>query len=237
LIGITNTISRMYMDVKLMEEKVRELKQKTFEMVIKAGRGHLGGSFSCAEFLVALYYEGLFKYDPKDPNWSDRDIFILSKGHAHNLLYNIFADVGYFPLEEIDRYTQNGALLGGHCDSSVPGAEVTTGSLGHGLGIAAGIAWAYKLDGKPNKVFVLLGDGECQEGSIWEALMFASQHNLNNLYLIVDHNKLGSEDRIENTSNLANLDQRLSYFGWDVVSIEEGHNFGDVLTGLQVTQL
>jgi len=219
------------MTIEQLEAKTKELKRIAFEMVIKAGKGHLGGSFSCAEILVALYYE-FMHINPSDSKWPKRDRFILSKGHANAVLYAILADLDFFPKEELNKYTQDGALLGGHCDNVVPGIEVITGSLGHGLGIGCGMAKAAKLDNLDHRVFVVVGDGEMQEGSVWEALMFASQHRLNNLYLIVDHNKLGSEDFIENTSNLANLEDRLASFGWNVASVLHGHDYADILVGL-----
>jgi transketolase len=215
------------MTIEQLEAKVKQLKLTAFEMVVKAGKGHLGGSFSCAEALVALYYE-FMRVFPSDPNCPTRDRFIMSKGHSNAVLYAILADKGFFSPSELDRYTQDGSLLGGHCDSSVPGIEVISGSLGHGLGIGCGIAKAAKLDGKDHRVFVIVGDGEMQEGSIWESLMFASQHKLDNLFLFVDHNNLGSEDRIDNTSNLAFLRERLSSFGWLTHDVN-GHDMVDLL--------
>jgi len=220
------------LDDDIMRLKVKDLKKKTFEMVLKAQKGHLGGSFSSAEFLVALYYGGYFSYDSINPDWSERDVFILSKGHAHNLFYNILADVGYFSTDEIDRFAKNGSLLGGHCDKHVPGAEITTGALGHGLSIAAGLALAYKLDGKSNRVFVLLGDGECQEGSVWEALMFIAHHKLTNLIVVVDYNHLGSEDFIETTSDLAPFHSKLEAFGFLTLGCN-GHSIADIMSILE----
>ena len=197
-----------------LNQKVKQLKKTAFEMVIKAGKGHLGGSFSCAEFLVALYYGGILKFDPKNPQWEDRDYFILSKGHANNVFYPMLADLGYFSQSVIDDYNKDGSLLGGHCEPNIPGVEIVTGSLGHGLAVAAGMALASKLDGKKNHFYVLVGDGESQEGSTWEALMFIAQHKLTNLTVVIDHNGLGSEDYIENTCSLSDLDSRLTAFGF-----------------------
>ena len=215
-----------------MQQKVKQLKKIAFEMVIGAGKGHLGGSFSCAEFLVALYYSGILKFDSNNPNWEERDYFILSKGHANNVFYPLLADLGYFPQSVITDYNKNGSLLGGHCEPHIPGVEIVTGSLGHGLGVTAGMALASKLDGKPNHFYVLVGDGESQEGSTWEALMFIAQYKLTNLTVVIDQNGLGSEDYIENTSNLSKLVWRLNTFGFDAVNCA-GNDIDDILLCLK----
>lgn len=222
------------MTIEEMNQKVKQLKKTAFEMVIKAGKGHLGGSFSCAEFLVALYYGGILKFDPKNPQWEDRDYFILSKGHANNVFYPMLADLGYFPQFVIEDYNKNGSLLGGHCEPNIPGVEIVTGSLGHGLAVAAGMALASKLDGKKNHFYVLVGDGESQEGSTWEALMFIAQHKLTNLTVIIDNNGLGSEDYIENTCSLSHLSVRLKSFGFDATTCD-GNDIEDVLLCLKET--
>ena len=182
------------MNLSQLKEKAKYLRKEAFEMVINAGQGHLGGSLSCTEILVALYYGDILRFDAKNPKWKNRDRFILSKGHAIATFYVALADLGFFPVSELANYSKDNALLGVHCDSRVPGAEIISGSLGHGLGIASGIALSAKLDKKEYMTFVLLGDGECQEGSTWEGAMFASHHNLNKLIAFVDRNRLGSED-------------------------------------------
>lgn len=214
-----------------LEQKVKEIKKQTFEMVMNAGKGHLGGSFSSVECLVSLYYEVL-KIVPENPKWEDRDYFILSKGHAHNCLYVILADLGFFPKEQLNLYCQNGGLLGGHSDEIVPGVEVTTGSLGHGLGLAAGIALGLKISKKNNKIYCIIGDGELQEGSIWEALMFISHHKLNNLITIIDRNRLGSEDLTEKTCSLNPLKEKLNAFNFNVEDID-GHHIPSCLSSLR----
>ena len=171
--------------INFIRNKVKQTKLRAFDAVINAGSGHLGGSFSCAEILCTLYYSGLMKYDAKNPKLEDRDRLILSKGHSNNVLHAILADIGCFSNDELDSYTKNGAMLGGHCDNYVPGIEVTTGALGHGLSIACGVALNSKLKEYKYNVFCIIGDGECQEGSIWEALMFASHHKLGNLIIFV----------------------------------------------------
>lgn len=206
-----------------LELKAKHLRKTAFEMVIKAGKGHLGGSFSPVEILVALYYGGILKFDVQNPNWEDRDRFILSKGHANNVLYVILADLGYFPKADLDMYTKDGSILGGHCDPSLPGMEIVSGSLGHGLGIGCGIALGARLDKKDFMTYVLLGDGECQEGSVWEAISFASHHKLSNLVAIVDRNGLGAEEFTENSCKLEPLANRWSAFGWEAFQVA-GHN-------------
>ncbi|MGP8321251.1 MAG: transketolase [Methanosarcinaceae archaeon] len=215
-----------------LEEKAKYIRRRTFEMVLNAGTGHLGGSFSCLEILVYLYYGGILRFDPKNPKWEERDMFILSKGHANNSLYVILADLGFFPPIELDRFAKNGCMLGNHCDKTVPGAEIIAGSLGHGLGIASGIALGAKMDEKDQMVFVIIGDGECQEGSIWESGLFASHHNLNNLAVFLDRNALGAEDYTENTLKLNPLEKKWVAFGWDVKSIN-GHSFEEIARSLE----
>lgn len=220
------------MDSSHLKEKAKYLRRQAFEMVINAGKGHLGGSLSCTEVLVALYYGGILKFDAKRPDWEARDRFILSKGHANNTLYVLLADLGFFPVSELNRYSQDGGILGGHSDIRVPGVEITSGSLGHGLGIASGIALGAKLDGKDYMTFAMLGDGECQEGSIWEAAMFAGHHGLNKLITFIDRNRLGAEEFTENTSRLEPLVDKWKAFGWDVKSVD-GHSIDEILMALQ----
>lgn len=216
---------------KMLTVKAKEIRQRTLEMVLKARTGHLGGSFSCTDILVALYYGNIMHYDPANPEWDERDRFILSKGHANNSLYVILADVGFYQLAELDSYCRSGCFLGNHCDKTVPGVEVISGSLGHGLGIAAGMALAGKLDAKNHLVFTVIGDGESQEGTIWEAAMFASQHRLSNLVAFLDRNGLGSEDYTENTVGLEPVKDKWLAFGWEVHSVD-GHSMDELLAVL-----
>jgi len=212
-----------------LEEIAERTRRQTIEMVRKAGDGHLGGSLSALEILVALYHGGILHVDPKNPKWTDRDRFILSKAHACQSLYVVLANLGFFPAEELNTFMQNGSRLSGHSDYRIPGVEVAGGSLGHGLGLACGMAWAAKMDGKRHKVYCLIGDGESQEGSIWEAAMFASHHKLNNLIAITDRNLLGSEDFTENTCDLGPLFDKWRCFGWETRSVENGHNFNSIM--------
>ncbi len=217
--------------VKELEAKAKEIRQLVLDMCCNAGTGHVTSAFSCVEILVALYHGGCLRYDPKNPNWDCRDRFIMSKGQASVLLYPILADVGYFPREELQRFCHAQGKFGVHLQHDVPGAEITSGSLGHGFGIATGIALAGKMDQELYMVYSLLGDGECYEGSIWEAAMFASHNRLNNLVAIVDRNHLCVTNFTENMLELEPMEDKWRSFGWNVVSID-GHSFEEILNVL-----
>ena len=205
----------------------KEIRSETFEMVLKAGKGHLGGSFSNVELLTALYYGNILKYHPSDPLWDERDRFILSKAHANNSLYVLLAKLGYYPVSELSTYLADGSRLGMHNDQRLPGIEVVGGSLGHGLGVGAGIALGARLSHKDYLTVVMMGDGESQEGSVWEAAMFAASHHLNKLIGITDRNRLGSEDFTENTMPLEPIADRWRCFGWEV-RVVNGHDFDSI---------
>jgi transketolase len=204
------------------------IRLKILDIVKKAPGGHIGGCYSVTDILVSIYF-GLINHDPKNPNWPNRDYLILSKGHCCLALYTILEKCGYFNKSVIEQYSCNGGLLGGHPKrGDVPGIEATTGSLGHGLSIAAGIAWAHKMNKKTNRVFVVLSDGEMNEGSSWEALMFASQHKLDNLTIIIDNNKLESLDLTNNILSNEPLDERLNSFGCSVSRVN-GHIHSEII--------
>lgn len=218
-----------------MQRKIAELKSKAnwvrnqiLEMIVSAGKGHIGGALSCADVVTALFYGGVLRFDPSRPDWSERDRFILSKGHSCTALYAVLADLGFFPLIELQNYGKNGCMLGGHPDKRIPGVEVDTGSLGHGLSIGSGIALSAKMDKNDFMTVVLMGDGECFEGSVWEAGMFAAKHKLNNLIGIVDMNGQCVNDFIENCLQLDPLWDKWKSFGWDV-SVIDGHSFEEIL--------
>jgi transketolase len=213
-------------------KKANEMRITVLKMMNSVGEGHVTSCFSCTEIVVALYYANILRYNPHEPQWADRDRFILSKGHACGILYAILADLGYFDRNELNRCSQNDSLLNLLLKRSVPGAEMTTGSLGIGFGVAAGMALGLRNAGGNSVVISLLGDGECQEGSIWEAAMFASQYNLNNLIAIVDHNNMSVTDFIQNTVGLEPIDKRWEAFGWAVQRID-GHNFYDITNALR----
>jgi len=214
--------------IEYLESKALWLRQQILKMTCGAGAGHVAPSFSCTEILACLYQGGILRVDPKNPKWPDRDRFILSKGQAAVALYAVLADMGFFPVEELPTFTKQGSRLGGHTEDTIPGVEAFTGSLGHGLPIAAGLALAAKMDRKDYITVVLHGDGECHEGSVWEAAMFVAYHRLNNLVVIIDRNGLSATDYIEDYLKLSPLDQKWKSFGWDVVVID-GHSISELL--------
>ncbi len=202
----------------------KELRKKIFKMIYKAGGGHISPALSIVEILTALYFGGFMRYNPANPKWEDRDRFILSKGHASAALYAVLAQSGFFAEHLLDTFCQPGTVLGGHPTMhEIPGVEASTGALGHGFGFAAGIALAGKMDKKDYKVFALIGDGECQEGSIWETALFASQQKLGNFTAILDYNKLQAMDRLENIVSIEPLAKKWHDFGWDVWEVD-GHD-------------
>lgn len=195
----------------------------------------IASSLSDVEIFVALYYGRLLKFDPQNIQWEERDRFIVSKGHGAISLYPILADLGFFDKKELERVCQEGSFLGGIPDTIIPGFETINGSLGHGLGVACGMALALKRRDSNSKVFVLIGDGELYEGAVWEAIMFASQHRLDNLIVIVDNNKICMLDYCSNIIDLSPLEEKFQAFKWKA-SIVDGHNIEDlynVLKGLR----
>lgn len=220
------------MNIDKLGRKANWVRNQILEMIVSADKGHIGGAFSCTDILVTLYYGGILRFDPNNPNWSERDRFILSKGHSCVALYAILADLGFFSISELNSFCQKGSMLGGHPDRNIPGIEADTGSLGHGLGIASGLALSAKIDKKDFMTVALLGDGECYEGSVWEAAMFAGHHQLNNLVAIVDRNRQCVTDFTEDCVRLEPLDNKWRAFGWDVRTIN-GHSFEELLDNLK----
>jgi transketolase len=212
-------------NLRKLELKAAELRLAALETALAGGKGHIPPAFSWAEIAVALFYAGVLQIRPTEPRWSERDRFILSKGHGCLTLYAVLADLGYLDAAELSRFAGKGSLLPGHPDTLIPGVETCSGSLGHGLGVGAGMALAGRLDDAPWRVFVLLGDGECNEGSIWEAAMFAGHQRLHNLVAIVDRNRLGATDFTENSLSLEPLAARFRDFGWEVLECD-GHSIG-----------
>lgn len=200
--------------IPALELKAAKLRLKILQTALKAGKGHVPPAFSCIDILTALYYGGIMNHRPKEPKWPERDRFILSKGHAALALYVVLGDLGYFDVSELDSFEVGGHILAGHPDIGINGVEMNTGSLGHGLGVGAGLALAAKLDKKPWMTYCLLGDGECDEGSIWEAAMFSSHHELGNLVAIVDRNRLQAIDYTETVTQLEPLVAKWQAFGW-----------------------
>lgn len=206
------------------KEKACAIRTDIIEMVHEAGSGHPGGSLSCTDILSALYFGGVLKHDPSNPKWDGRDYFILGKGHAAPALYATLAEAGYFPVEELKTLRKLGTRLQGHPDSNLlPCVEVSTGSLGQGLSIGAGLAAGMKLDEKSNRVFVLMGDGECQEGQVWEAATFAAFKNLGNLIAIVDINGLQIDGHVEDVCASGTLKDKFAAFGWETYEVN-GHD-------------
>ncbi|MGI9488256.1 MAG: transketolase [Geminicoccaceae bacterium] len=188
---------------------------------------HLGGSMSAVEILTVLLFDGVLHVDPNRPDMDDRDYLIFSKGHASAALYSALAERGFFPVDELATYKSTGSRLAGHPTKAVPGIELATGSLGHGLPVGNGIALAAKRDGKPNRVFVVLGDGECQEGSVWEAAMTAAHYKLDNIVAIVDRNKVQEDGPTEEIMALEPFADKWRAFGW-VVHEVDGHDIDDL---------
>lgn len=200
-----------------------KIRAHVLRMTHKASAPHVGACLSMADILAALY-NGILRVDPSRPACPDRDRFILSKGHSAAAMYAVLAERGFFPKEWLDTFCCNAAKLDGHvAHFGVPGVEVSTGSLGHGLSIGCGMALAGKRDGRSYRVFVVIGDGECDEGSIWEAALFAPHHRLDNLVAIIDHNKIQGFGRVSEVLNLQPLAAKWRSFGWAVREIE-GHN-------------
>ncbi len=199
------------------------IRRHGIEMTHLSGGSHIASILSVADIVAVLYSEVL-QFDPSDPKMPDRDRFILSKGHAGAAIYAALAEKGFFAVDQLKTHYQNGSILSGHVShKGVKGVEFSTGSLGHGLPVAAGMAQAAKLDGKNHRVYVVMGDGECDEGSVWEAALYANHYTLNNLVAIIDHNKMQSLDFCENTLKLSPFADKWKSFGWNVIDID-GHD-------------
>jgi transketolase len=214
-----------------LEDKALWLRQQVFDMVIRQKKGHIPSCYSCAEIMTALYYGGNVRYTAGNADDPDRDRVIISKGHAAMVLYPILADIGYYSAEELERFTQPGGLLGMYADFRIPGIEGISGSLGHGVGMGAGFCLAARQDKQDYRTFVLVGDGECYEGSIWESAMFAAHHRLDNLVVIVDRNQLCILGRTEDLLDQGDLEEKWRSFGWHSVSID-GHSFEEIQDAL-----
>jgi transketolase len=208
------------------EKLAKDIRRTSIQMVYKAHASHIGGALSMADILAVLY-SSVLSYDSRKPDWSDRDRCILSKGHACVSFYAVLAYSGFFPLTLLETYAQNGSVFLSHTSHHVPGVEISAGSLGHGLPIACGIAYGAKVQKKCFRTFVIVGDGEMDEGSNWEALLFAAHHKLNNLCLIVDYNKIQSFGDTNDVLNLESLVSKFQAFNWNTLNID-GHNHLDL---------
>lgn len=210
----------------------RRVRRHIVRMIAGAGSGHPGGSLSCADILVTLYFRVL-RVDPRRPQWPDRDRFVLSKGHACPALYAVLAERGFFPLDELWTLRRLGSSLQGHPDMrKTPGVEASTGSLGQGLSVALGMALAGRLDGAPWRVYVLLGDGEIQEGQVWEAAMAAAHYGVDNLTAILDWNGLQIDGPNDEVMTVRPVADKWRAFGWEVTEID-GHRFDEILEALR----
>lgn len=218
-------------DLAFLEKKAQDVRSNVIEMVGAAGSGHPGGSLSAVDILVSLYFK-VMRVDPNCPDWPDRDRFVLGKGHACPALYAVLAEKGYFGLEELDTLRKLGSRLQGHPDArKTPGVEASTGSLGQGLSIACGMALAGKIDKRSYRVYALLGDGEIQEGQVWEAAMACRHYELDNLTAIIDHNGLQIDGRVKDIMSVDPLGEKWRAFGWHVIDID-GHSFEEILEAL-----
>lgn len=210
----------------------RRVRRHIVRMIAGAGSGHPGGSLSCADILVTLYFRVL-RVDPRRPGWPDRDRFVLSKGHACPALYAVLAERGFFPLDELWTLRRLGSSLQGHPDMrKTPGVEASTGSLGQGLSVGLGMALAGRLDGAPWRVYVLLGDGEIQEGQVWEAAMAAAHYGVDNLTAILDWNGLQIDGPNDEVMTVRPVADKWRAFGWEVTEID-GHRFDEILEALR----
>lgn len=220
-------------DVQFLAGKAAEIRLNLLKMIFKAKMGHTGSSLSDTDILTTLYYD-IMQIRPDEPDWEERDRFILSKGHAVESYYCILADMGFIDKEELNTFCQYQTRLIGHPNNKVPGIEMNTGALGHGLSIAVGMAKAAKMDNKDYRVFVLMGDGEQAEGSVWEAAMAGAHFGLDNLIGIIDRNRLQITGATEEVMGIEPLVGKWRNFGWQVLEID-GHNYGELKKCLSST--
>jgi transketolase len=223
-----NTAQTLETQVSELRQIAKEIRRKSLEIIHRAGSGHPGGSLSAADIMTALYF-GVMRYDSKNPKDPNRDRFVMSKGHATGVFYSVLSRAGYFADEDLVSYRRIGSKLNlsGHPHPKTPGVEIATGSLGQGLSVAHGIALAARLDNSDYKVYVLMGDGELQEGQVWEAAMSASKFNTNNLVAIVDFNKVAQDNITKDLKDIEPLEDKWRSFGWDVQRID-GHDMDQV---------
>lgn len=217
---------------KFLASKAHEIRRATLAVHRTAPETRVASSLSSVEIFTTLYYGGRLRQNPAQPLDDSRDRIIISKGHGSICLYPILADLGFFGTELLETVCKEGSILGGIPDPCIPGYESVNGSLGHGLGVACGIALALRHRQHPGRVIVVCGDGELNEGSVWEAIMFAAQHRLSQITLIVDYNRRCMLDFSSNVMDLSPLDQRFAAFGWQTTSVEDGHDVTSLDTAL-----
>ena len=212
---------------KQLEATALRVRMAVIEGTFNAKSGHPGGSLSVADTMTYLYFKEM-NVDPANPTWEDRDRFVLSKGHCAPALYGALALKGFFSEEEIKTLRHTGAMLQGHpCMTKTPGVDMSTGSLGQGISVAVGMALAAKLDGKSYRTYAALGDGEIEEGQVWEAAMFASHKKLSNLCIVVDNNNLQIDGTVEEVNSPYPIPEKFAAFGWNVIVID-GHDFDQI---------
>jgi len=218
-----------------LEEKARRLRVSIVKTLHKSQSGHTGGSLSAIDMICALYFNKM-RHNPQDPTWDGRDRFVLSKGHAAPALYVTLAEAGYFPAEDLMMLRRLGSHLQGHPDSKgTPGVDVCTGSLGQGLSMANGMALGLKVDGKANRVYAVLGDGELQEGQVWEAAMAAAHYKSDNLCALIDSNRLQIDGFVEKVMNVGDIAGKFRSFGWNVIEID-GHDMAAIVAALDAAE-
>lgn len=218
-------------NISELQQKTKQIKHKCLEMCVNAGMGHVTTAFSCAEIVTALYYR-IMNIDVSNPNWEDRDRFIMSKNHGSVITYPILADMGMISADALNTFMKDGSTIGGHSKICVNGVDFSGGSLGIGFGVACGLAYGARLLGKNYKTYCLVGDGECYEGSIWEAAMFAGSNKLNKLVTILDRNGMACTDFTENMLKQDSLKDKWASFNWQVIEIN-GHDMDEVVSALE----
>ncbi len=219
-------------DINFLQTKSTDLRKDIVKMICKSKSGHPGGSLSVIDILTALYYD-VMNIDVANPKKEDRDRFVLSKGHAAPALYAVLADKGYFDKGLLETLRQYGSILQGHPDmKKISGVDMSTGSLGQGLSVANGMALASRLQNIPYRVYVAMGDGELQEGQVWEAAMTSAQYKLDNLTAFVDYNNLQIDGNVSDIMNVASVEDKFKAFGWNVLTID-GHNFQEILDAVE----
>ena len=217
---------------RFLRQKAFEIRKSILEMVYKARSGHVGGSLGSADLVVALYYY-LMRHNPSEPEWPDRDRFILSKGHCTPVIYAVLADCGYFPREDLNHFRRPGSHLQGHpYEPGTPGIDASTGTLGLGISTGVGMALAAKLQSRSHYVYILCGDGEIQEGQVWEAALFGNKYHLDNVIAFVDRNYLQTDGNSEQVMPLDPLASKWEAFGWRTYEID-GHNFDQIVSTVE----
>lgn len=222
------------LNIEKLTQVAKKLRKNVVEMIGPGKKGHLGGSCSSAEIITILYFHEM-KVKPEEPLWADRDLFLFSKGHSALMQYAALGELGYFEKDEFKKFKNLGSLLQGHPETTTPGIEANTGSLGQGLSIACGMAAGIKIEGRGNRVFCIMGDGEQAEGQIWEAAMAATFYQLDNLYAFVDRNRIQATGPIKERYNTEPLPEKWKAFGWYVQEVD-GHNIKEIIGAIETAK-